>query len=449
MDTLITIGQLLLGLSILVALHEFGHFLPAKLFGTRVEKFFLFFDAPYALIRKKIGDTVYGIGSLPFGGYVKISGMIDESMDKEQKERMRKPPEPWEFRAKPVWQRLVVMLGGVTVNAILGFLIYALVMFTWGREYIALDKLPYGIDASALMERQGFRDGDRIVEMPGFHPRTVGDVSIAMLIDDARHVVVERADGRHDIFLPATIHDSIMESGDKLQLGVRIPFFIDSVMPGTCADSARSFRRGDRVLGVDGASTPFFGDFVAAVSARKGGRVEVMVAREGHQVRIPVNVDGEGRVGLKPRPLDSIPAMREAIVRERYGLLSSIPAGLSFGMEQLRLNVVSFKLLFRRSGVKQMGGFGSMAKAYGAHWDWQHFWQTTAFLSFALAFLNVLPIPALDGGHVVFLLYEWVARRPAPQKVLEYAQMAGMVFLLTVIVAVNGHDIYKWITNSW
>lgn len=449
MEFLIKAGQLILSLSILVTLHELGHFVPARLFGTRVEKFFLFFDWKFALWKRKIGDTVFGIGWIPLGGYVKISGMIDESMDKEQKERLRKPPEPWEFRAKPVWQRLVVMLGGVTVNAILGFLIYALVMFTWGREYIALEKLPYGIDASALMERQGFRDGDRIVEMPGFHPRTVGDVSIAMLIDDARHVVVERGGARHDIFLPATIHDSIMESGDKLQLGVRIPFFIDSVMPGTCADSARSFRRGDRVLEVDGASTPFFGDFVAAVGARKSGRVEVMVAREGHQVRIPVNVDAEGRVGLKPRPLDSIPAMREAIVRERYGLFSSIPAGLSFGLEQLRLNVVSFKLLFRRSGVKQMGGLGSMAKAYGAHWDWQHFWQTTAFLSFALAFLNVLPIPALDGGHVVFLLYEWVARRPAPQKVLEYAQMAGMVFLLTVIVAVNGHDIYKWITNSW
>lgn len=449
MEFLIKAGQLILSLSILVTLHELGHFVPARLFGTRVEKFFLFFDWKFALWKRKIGDTVFGIGWIPLGGYVKISGMIDESMDKEQKERLRKPPEPWEFRAKPVWQRLVVMLGGVTVNATLGFLIYALVMFTWGREYIALDKLPYGIDASALMERQGFRDGDRIVEMPGFHPRTVGDVSIAMLIDDARHVVVERADGRHDILLPATIHDSIMESGDKLQLGVRIPFFIDSVMPGTCADSARSFRRGDRVLAVDGAPTPFFGDFVSAVGARKGGRVEVMVAREGHQVHIPVNVDAEGRVGLKPRPLDSIPAMNEAIVRERYGLLSSIPAGLSFGWEQLRLNVVSFKLLFRRSGVKQMGGLGSMAKAYGAHWDWQHFWQTTAFLSFALAFLNVLPIPALDGGHVVFLLYEWVARRPAPQKVLEYAQMAGMVFLLTVIVAVNGHDIYKWITNSW
>ena len=314
MDTLITIGQLLLGLSILVALHEFGHFLPAKLFGMRVEKFFLFFDAPYALFKRKVGETVYGIGSLPFGGYVKISGMIDESMDKEQKERLRKPPEPWEFRAKPVWQRLVVMLGGFTVNAILGFLIYALVMFTWGREYIALDKLPYGIDASALMERQGFRDGDRIVEMPGFHPRTVGDVSIAMLIDDARHVVVERADGRHDILLPATIHDSIMESGDKLQLGA------DAVLQVVYFGNGRqeSWRGAARFEIGDTESKPAAGAAPAEVK-----QLPQMLVRQ--LVKTPT-ADASGRIGAVRMRSIAPPDAAQKLEDNYKGLREQMPA---------------------------------------------------------------------------------------------------------------------------
>ena len=449
METLITIGQLLLGLSILVALHEFGHFLPAKLFGMRVEKFYLFFDAPYALLKKKIGETEYGLGSLPFGGYVKISGMIDESMDKEQKQRMTKPPEPWEFRAKPVWQRLIVMVGGVTVNVILGFAIYAMVLWVWGLSYVPLDKMAFGIEAGPLMERQGFMDGDKVIDVPGHECRTIADVSIAMLIYDAREVVVERNGERKTITLPATIQDSIMESGEKIQLGMRIPFYVDTIIPDGGADKARSFRKGDHVVMVGDKLTPWFGDFVAELQNHKGKTTDVTVVREGHQVRIPITVNAEGQAGLGNLSLKRMEAFKDAVTTERYGFFASIPAGLRYGWEQLRLNIVSFKLLFRSSGVKQMSGLGGMAKAYGSRWDWSHFWATTAFLSFALAFLNILPIPALDGGHVIFLLYEWIARRPANPKVLEYAQMAGMAFLLTVIIAVNGHDIYKWVTGVW
>jgi regulator of sigma E protease len=446
MNTLITIGQLLLGLSILVALHEFGHFLPAKLFGMRVEKFYLFFDAPYSLLKKKIGDTVYGIGCLPFGGYVKISGMIDESMDKEQ---MTKPPEPWEFRAKPVWQRLIVMVGGVTVNVILGFLIFSMVLWIWGLSYVPLDKMAFGIDAGPLMERHGFVDGDKIIEVPGHECRTVADVSVAMLIYDAREVVVERNGERKTIVLPADIQDSIMESGEKMQLGMRVPFYVDTILPEGGAAASLGFKKGDHIAQVGEKLTPWFSDFVEAIGAYKNKTVEISVVRNGELVKIPVAVDAEGKAGLGNQNLKHMEAFQGAVKEERYGFFASIPAGLHYGWEQLRLNIVSFKLIFRRSGVKQMSGLGGMAKAYGSYWDWNHFWGTTAFLSFALAFLNILPIPALDGGHVIFLLYEWIARRPANPKVMEYAQMAGMAFLLTVIIAVNGHDVYKWVTDSW
>ncbi len=445
MNILITVGQLLLGLSILVALHEFGHFLPAKLFGMRVEKFFLFFDAPYALFKKKIGDTVYGIGCLPFGGYVKISGMIDESLDKEQKERMSGPPEPWEFRAKPVWQRLIVMVGGVTVNLILGLAIYTMVLYVWGREYLPLENMAYGVDVGPLMEEQGFKDGDRIVAVEG-HPdiRTIEDVSLAVLIDGARSITIDRDGVKKEIILSEDVQDKVLNNADKTIFQPRIPFRVESALPGDNAAKTGSFRKGDRIVAVNGKPTLYFQDFVDALQTQKGQTIEVTSLREGHEVVIPVRVDDEGRVGLYPQKLKDLLTVKTV----RYGLIASIPAGVSHGWARMMDNVSSFKLLGRKSGLKQMGGLGSMAKAYGPRWDWQHFWEMTAFLSLALAFLNILPIPALDGGHVVFLLYEAIVRRPANQKVLEYAQLAGMAFIVTVIVAVNGHDLFKMITGQ-
>ena len=449
MEILIYAGQLILGLSILVALHEFGHFLPAKVFGMRVDKFFLFFDAPYALVKKKIGETVYGIGILPFGGYVKIAGMVDESMDAEQKERMRKPPEPWEFRAKPVWQRLIVMVGGVTVNVLLGFAIYAMVLFVWGREYLPVQNLVYGVSPSALMAAEGFHDGDRILDVEGREPKTLGDVSLAILIDGAKHIRVEREDalGRTEtitIELSANVQERILESDDKTLFNPRFPFYVDSVLEGHNANETGSFRKGDRIIGVNGQPTRFFQDFAEAVKDKKGQQVEVTLLRSGHQVRIPVEVDANGIVGLQPRS----PAEYFTFTTERFTFWGSIPAGIAYGWQRLKDNVASFKLLGSKAGMKQMGGLVAMSKAYGPQWVWQRFWEMTAFLSLALAVLNILPIPALDGGHVVFLLYEALARKPAPPKVLEYAQMAGMVFLLTVIIAVNGHDLIKLVTGK-
>ncbi|MFT3884411.1 MAG: RIP metalloprotease RseP [Flavobacteriales bacterium] len=450
MEILIYTGQLLLGLSILVALHEFGHFLPAKLFGMRVEKFFLFFDAPYALFKRKIGETVYGIGCLPFGGYVKISGMIDESMDKEQKERMQRPPEPWEFRAKPVWQRLIVMVGGVTVNVLLGFAIYAMVLYKWGREYLPLQNMTYGVVPSELMKAEGFQAGDRIVAVNGQAVKTLEDVSLDILINGARTVTVERENEQgvgllQEVTLSADIAEKILEANaKKLLFEPRFPFIVDSVLKGNNAEKTFAFRKGDRIVAVNGRPARYFQDFVAAVQDKKGEPVEVTLLREGHEVRVPVQVSSEGVVGLKPRsPRDMF-----TFATEGYSFLGSIPAGVKYGWQRLKDNVSSFKLLGTKAGVKQMGGLISMSKAYGSQWVWQRFWEMTAFLSMALAFLNILPIPALDGGHVVFLLYEAIARRPAPAKVLEYAQIAGMAFVLTVIIAVNGHDLVKLFTGQ-
>lgn len=449
MEVLIYAGQLILGLSILVALHEFGHFLPAKLFGMRVEKFFLFFDWPRALFKKKIGDTVYGVGALPFGGYVKIAGMVDESLDAEQKERMQRPPEPWEFRAKPVWQRLIVMVGGVTVNVLLAFAIYAMVLFVWGREYLPVKNLTYGVTPSALMQGEGFRDGDKILDVGGHEPKTLGDLSLAILIDGAREVTVEREDAEGNvekkrIELSADIQERILESNDKQLFSPRFPFFVDSVLAGNNAAKTGSFRKGDRIIAVNGQPARYFHDFVEAVKNKKGQMVEVTLLREGHQVNVPVEVGEDGIVGLQPRS----PAEYFKFETESYGFLASIPAGIKFGWQRLMDNINSFKLLGSKAGMKQMGGLIAMSKAYGPQWVWQRFWEMTAFLSLALAVLNILPIPALDGGHVVFLLYEAVARKPAPAKVLEYAQMAGMAFLLTLILAVNGHDIIKLFTGN-
>ncbi|HNI03397.1 MAG TPA: RIP metalloprotease RseP [Flavobacteriales bacterium] len=444
MDLLITIGQLILGLSILVALHEFGHFLPAKLFGMRVEKFFLFFDWPRHLWQKKVGDTTYGLGMLPFGGYVKIAGMIDESMDREQKERMERPPEPWEFRAKPVWQRLIVMVGGVTVNVLLGFAIYSMVLYTWGSERMPLTNLTWGVTPNLIMEEQGFQSGDRIVAVPGEHVETLEDVSLAILIRGARTVTVERNGARKDITLTDDIAEKILDTKDKQLFAERFPFVVDSVMAGSGAQDAGGFRPGDRVMAVNGQPAAFFSDFRIALKGKEGRQVDVTVRREGHLVVVPVQVSEDGAVGLYSK--SALDFLRTEI--KEYSLLGSIPAGISYGWKRMQDNVESFKLLGSKSGLKQMGGLGSMAKAYGPRWIWSRFWEMTAFLSMALAFLNILPIPALDGGHVIFLLYEAIARRPAPPKVLEYAQMAGMVFLLTVIIAVNGHDLFKLFTGQ-
>ncbi|MEZ4808546.1 MAG: RIP metalloprotease RseP [Flavobacteriales bacterium] len=438
MEFLIKAAQLILSLSIIVVLHEMGHFLPARWFKIRVEKFYLFFDPWFSLFKVKRGGTEYGIGWLPLGGYVKISGMVDESMDKEQ---MARPPEPWEFRSKPAWQRLIVMVGGVTVNLILGMLIYIMVLFVWGRDHLPLTEVKYGVHVSEVMRAQGIQEGDRILAIDGRTPQTLEDVTKAILLSEGRTLTVERDGTRLEVVLAPDVHDRILDSGEKVLFAPRIPFVVDTVIAGGAKDAG--ILKHDRMLAVNGEDAAYFADFRDALAEHKGEQVRITLERNGQRMELPVQVSEEGFVGMYNQGLESY----FTLAHERYGFLASIPAGISHGLETLKGYVSSLKLLFSRSGAGQIGGFGAIGNLFGAEWNWQVFWNMTAFLSIILAFMNILPIPALDGGHVVFLIYEIVTRRPPNQRVLEVAQMIGMVLLFGLILYANGNDIFKWLTG--
>jgi regulator of sigma E protease len=435
MDILIKGAQLILSLSILVVLHELGHFIPARLFGTRVEKFYLFFDPWFSLWKRNWKGTEFGIGWIPFGGYVKISGMVDESMDKEQ---MAKPPEPWEFRSKPAWQRLIIMVGGVTVNLLLGMAIYIGILFTWGRDYMPLDEVKYGVHASPVMEAQGVQDGDRILAVGGVTPKTLEEVTHAILIDEARELTILRKGEQLKLTLSPAVHDSILASGEKVLFSPRVPFVVDTVMAGGPA-AAAGMQKGDRILAVDNASAQYYTDLREALGERKGKEVSVKVQRDSARIELRMTVSDDGTVGIGNQP----PLAFFKFEHESYDFLSAIPAGIGFGKERL-IDYVRAMKLFRPD---QIGGFGAIGGLFSPTWDWQVFWNMTAFLSIILAFMNILPIPALDGGHVVFLLYEMVTGRPPNQRVLEVAQMVGMVLLLGLILFANGNDLFKAITG--
>jgi regulator of sigma E protease len=439
MDILIKGAQLILSLSILVVLHELGHFIPARLFGTRVEKFYLFFDPWFSLWKRNWKGTEFGIGWIPFGGYVKISGMVDESMDKEQ---MAKPPEPWEFRSKPAWQRLIIMVGGVTVNLLLGMAIYIGILFTWGRDYMPLDEVKYGVHASPVMEAQGVQDGDRILAVGGVTPKTLEEVTRAILIDEARELTILRKGEQLKLTLSPAVHDSILASGEKVLFSPRVPFVVDTVMAGGPA-AAAGMQKGDRILAVDNANAQYYTDLREALGERKGKEVSMKVQRDSARIELRMTVSDDGTVCIGNQP----PSAFFTLEHESFGFFSAVPAGISYGLETLSGYVRSLKLLFSSTGAGQIGGFGAIGGLFSPTWDWQVFWNMTAFLSIILAFMNILPIPALDGGHVVFLLYEMVTGRPPNQRVLEVAQMVGMVLLLGLILFANGNDLFKALTG--
>ena len=442
MDLLLTqVPQLILCLALLIVLHEMGHFFPARWFKVRVEKFYLFFDPWFSLWKKKKGETEYGIGWLPLGGYVKLSGMVDESMDKEQ---MAKPPQPWEFRSKPAWQRLIIMIGGVVVNLLLGLFIYSMVMFVWGRETLPLSNMENGVHPSELMADMGFHDGDVILRAEGADVKTLDQLNRALLLGDTRTIVVQRDGKEVSITLPETIHQGMLKKSKEELFSARFPLFIDSIIPeANAANSA--LRTGDRVLAVNEAPTPFFNDFQARLKQHKNQVVALTVERDGAKRISAVLVDSTGRIGVRPRD----PREILTTVKEEFTFLNAFPAGIEQGISVLTGQARSMKLLATAEGAKQVGGFGSILKLFGDWGDWQRFWSVTALISIILAFKNILPIPALDGGHVMFLLYEIVARKPAPQRVMEAAQMVGMVLLLGLLLFANGNDIFKAATGQF
>ncbi|MFT4770333.1 MAG: regulator of sigma E protease [Cryomorphaceae bacterium] len=432
MEIIIKVSQFLLSLSILIVLHELGHFIPAKLFKTRVEKFYLFFDPYFSLFKKKVGDTEYGVGWLPLGGYVKISGMIDESMDREQ---MAQPPKPWEFRSKPAWQRLIIMVGGVTVNVFLAFFIYAMMLFAWGKEYIPVENLSYGVYADSLMLDNGFEHGDKILGLEGADIQTLNDVNASVLFGGERTISIERNGSRKEITLPDDIEQAMLKSGRQTLFSVRYPSVVDITGPGSNAEKA-GLLPGDQILEVDGNDASFFPDMSYVLANYKEDSVSIKLSRNGELISLDALVSADGLLGFNPKMVLDIETVK-------YGFLESFPAGVAYGWSRLTDYVQSLKLLFSGEGVKQVGGFITIGKLFGATWDWQRFWNMTAFLSIILAVMNILPIPALDGGHVMFLLYEMVSGRTPNQKVMEYAQLVGIALLLTLLIYANGMDIFR------
>jgi regulator of sigma E protease len=440
-------AQLILSLSLIVIVHEFGHYLPSKLFKCRVEKFFLFFDPWFAIVKKKIGETVYGIGWLPLGGYVKIAGMVDESMDKEQ---MKQPAQPWEFRSKPAWQRLIIMIGGVTMNVLLAFVIYAMILYTWGQKKVPMDGLTNGVEvADSLMYHIGFRDGDKIVSVNGEPVEYFDDLPKKILLGGGGHVEIIR-DGEHqNIDLPTALIGKLVERkrNSPVLFLPRIPAYADIIPDSNNAYKA-GLKRFDQITTIDGISTPFYDEVKKALSAHRGQLVAVTVERKGVVDTLHIQVTPEGTIGfyrlLDIQSLDSMKLIR--IEKTEYGFFASFPAGVHLAAETLGSYIDQFKKILspKTEAYKGVSGFKGMASIFPSMWDWQSFWNITAFFSIALAFMNILPIPALDGGHVLFTLLEMITGRKPSQKLLEYAQIVGMVLLLGLMIYVNGNDWFGW-----
>jgi regulator of sigma E protease len=435
MGVLTQIAQFILSLSILIVLHELGHFIPAKLFKTKVEKFYLFFDPWFSLFKVKRGDTEYGIGWLPLGGYVKISGMIDESMDKEQ---MKLPPQEWEFRSKPAWQRLIIMVGGVTVNVILGVLIYAMVLYKWGDQSLPLKNVTTGVSCDTLAYQMGMKDGDMVISVDNKPVESFNKIAYEVLINKARSIQIERNGNKIDI--PVTDEDLSQMLSNKYSLvEPRFPFEIDTVIAGNPADKG-GIKKGDRVIAVNNILTPFHQDVEKAIRANKNKSIPIKLIRNNDTIQKTVIVSAEGKIGIGPKDLDKI----FTFVTKTYTFAESFPAGIHKAYKTFSDYLKQMKIIFTIKGAsRQLGGFGTIASAYSTSWNWESFWVFTGFLSIVLAIMNILPIPALDGGHVMFLLYEIITRRKPNEKFMEYAQYAGMFLLLALLLYANGNDIIR------
>jgi len=440
MEILIIISQLILSLAILVALHELGHFIPAKLFKIRVEKFYLFFDPWFSLFKRKIGDTEWGIGWVPLGGYVKISGMVDESMDKKQ---LAEEPKEWEFRSKPAWQRLIVMIGGVTVNFLLALFIYSMILFVWGREYYTPESTEKFGTAVAYPElkKYGLQDGDIPIKVGDKKIENLSQIFTQIIIDGQRTITVKRNGEEINVKLPDNFDQIALKNNYQTLFTLRMPTVVGKIPTNSPANSS-GLKEKDSIVRVNGSQTPYFDQFRSALQENKGEKIQLEVVRDGKTEILDVSVDTNGLIGFQPMGLDyfNVP-----YATETYGFFESFPAGIQLGVNTLSSYVKSMSLVFTKEGVKQVGGFGAISKIFTPTWDWRVFWSATAFLSVILAFMNILPIPALDGGHVIFLIYELVTGRAAPQKVLEIAQYIGFILLISLMLYANGNDLFKFL----
>ena len=436
-ETLIQAAQFFLSLSFLIVLHELGHFIPAKLFNTRVEKFYLFFDPYFSLFKKKIGGTEYGIGWLPLGGYVKISGMIDESMDTEH---LNAEPQPWEFRSKPAWQRLIIMVGGVAVNVLLAMVIYAMILFTWGDDYLKTENLKYGIECSDLAKEIGFQNGDKILTIDGVYYENFSEIPEAILISGASEVLVDRNGETVSISIPSNLIERFIDKNESRFIGMAWPYIAQKFDDGSVAEAA-GVLAGDQLIAINGQAALYFSDYVKTLPPLAGQEIQLSVLRGLDTLHYDIMLGETGKIGVYYVP----PTELISYDHRDYGFFESFPAGTAMAIDKLDSYVQQMKLIFNpETGAwKGLGGFISIGKQYSPEWDWYSFWNFTAFLSIILAFMNILPIPALDGGHVVFLLGEMITGRKPSDKLLEYAQVTGFLILIALLLLANGNDIIK------
>lgn len=440
MEIFIKVVQLLLSLSILVLVHEFGHFIAARIFKTRVEKFYLFFDPWFSLFKFRKGHTEYGIGWIPLGGYVKIAGMIDESLDREQ---MKQPPQPWELRSKPAWQRLIVMLGGVTVNILLAIAVYVVMLAVSGEQYLPASSAKYGIAVDSLGRELGLRDGDIILSVDNREVENFHMLPKIIALDDAKTIRVLRDGQPTDIAVPAGFVGKLIKDPKVRLADVRFPFDIGQFVVGSPAEAA-GLKQNDRLIGINDSLVPYFNQFRTLIQTFKNQDVTVMALRGADTVRISVKVPATGLLGIAPKPLSNYFEFRE----KSYNIFTAVPAGVVKTFDQAGTYLSSLRLLFTQDkAYESVGGFISIGNIFPDRWDWEAFWSLTAFLSIMLAILNVLPIPALDGGHVMFLLYEIIFRRKPSDRFMEYAQIVGMVILFGLLIFANGQDIIKLFRN--
>lgn len=447
---LIRVLQFMLAISLLVLLHEGGHFFFAKLFGVRVEKFYIFFDWKFSLFKfkPKNSDTEYGVGWLPLGGYCKIAGMIDESFDTEQ---MKQPVQPWEFRAKPAWQRLLIMIGGVMVNFVLALFIYSQILFWWGDTYIPVKDMTMGMKFNEEAKSYGFKDGDILI---GTEEHAFKDFSADLYrdISEAHRVDIIRDGKPMSITLPGELNLLNMMKADPSFVRPLLPAKVDSILPGLPADKL-GMVKGDEILALNGKPVDSYNEFVDLLGRRadmlavaktsadsmKARTVTLVYSHEGAKDTATTALTPELKLGFT---VQTVAGLYKPVTRE-YGFLESIPAGIKYGFHVLASYVDDLKYVFSAEGAKSLGGFGAIGSLFPPMWDWYMFWKMTAFLSIILAFMNILPIPALDGGHVLFLLYEIVTRRKPSETFMIYAEYAGFAILILLMVVANLNDILR------
>ena len=438
MEILIKVVQFFLSLSILIILHEFGHYATARLFKIKVEKFYLFFDPWFSLFKFKRGDTEYGIGWLPLGGYVKIAGMIDESMDKEQ---MKKPPQAWEFRTKPAWQRLIVMVAGVVMNILLAISIYILMLFFIGERYLPTQNVKYGIAVDSVGYEIGLRNGDKVLAVDNQFVNNFREIPLEIILNMANTIQVERDGEVVDIEIPEGFIGELIKSKRVDFISVRTPSVVGGVFEGMPADSA-GIKADDKIIAINNTTIDFFDEIVEKLQKNKGEEIYVSVLRDERVIDMEVYVPESGLLGIAALSPDQFLSFSQI----EYSFWGAIPAGIAKTYNTTVDYIRQFKLLFTSKEVKateSLGGFITIGGIFPSQWDWVHFWSITAFLSVILAFMNILPIPALDGGHVMFLLYEMITGRKPNEKILEYAQYAGLILLLSLLLFVNINDVVR------